>query len=188
MMLLIFGMALWFATHLFPIWMAPRRDVLAARLGELVYKGAYAAVTALTVVVIVIGYQAAPYVELWSLPSFVWHINHLLMLVAIGLFIGGSIPSPVRRKIRHPQLAGVKVWCLGHLLVNGDVASVVLFGGMLAWAVLAMIGSNRRDGPRTGFPAVSRGGWSIHILASIAIFWLVVWVHGNLAGVPPFPG
>lgn len=188
MILLILGLALWFASHLFPIWMAPKRDELAARLGEGPYKGAYALTTVLSVVVIVLGYQAAPYVEIWSAPAFLGHLNHLLMLVAIGLFIAGSIPSPVRRKIRHPQLAGVKLWALGHLLVNGDVASLVLFGGMLGWAVLALIGTNRRDGPRTGFPAVSPAGWAVHVIAAIAVFWVVVWVHGNLAGVPPFPG
>lgn len=188
MTLLIIGLALWWTTHLFPIWMAPRRRALMEGLGELPYKGIYAVLTIGVVVVIVLGYQAAPYIEVWTPPAFLGHLNHLLMLVAIGFFIAGNIASPVRRKIRHPQLAGVKVWALGHLLVNGDLASIILFGGLLGWAVVALIGSNRRDGPRTGFPEVSQAGWAIHILASIAVFWVVVWIHGNLAGVPPFPG
>ena len=188
MILLIFGLVLWFTTHLFPIYMAPKRDTLAAGMGEIPYKAAYAGVTAVIVVILVIGYQSAPFIEIWSPPTFLSHINHLLMLLALAFFIAGSVPSPVRRKIRHPQLAAVKVWALGHLLVNGDLASVLLFGGMLAWAVVALIGSNRRDGPRTGLPEVSKVGWPIHVIATSAVFLLVVWIHGSVAGVPPFLG
>lgn len=188
MTLLIVGLILWWVTHLFPILAAGQRDVLAARMGEMAFKGAFAVTSLAAVAVMVIGYQQADYVELWLAPSFFGHITHLLMLVALGLFIAGSIPSPVRRKIRHPQLAGVKVWALAHLLVNGDLASVVLFGGLLGWAVVAMIGSNRRDGPRTGYPAVSKLGWPMHIIATIAVFWVVVYLHGAVFGVSPLHG
>ncbi|MFK7943374.1 MAG: NnrU family protein [Paracoccaceae bacterium] len=188
MTLLVIGLILWFATHLFSIWMAPQRDVLVARFGVGVFKVAAAVATVLAVVVMVLGYQATPYVEVWAPPAFLNHINNLLMLAAIGFFIAGSIPSPVRRKIRHPQLIGMKTWALAHLLVNGDLASIVLFGGLIAWAVLAMIGSNRRDGPRGTLPEVSKIGWPMHILASITVFWVVAWLHLSLGGVSPFPG
>lgn len=187
MTLLIIGMVLWWVSHLFPIVAPGRRDVLAARLGEMAYKGVYAVATGVVVAVIVFGYQQAEFVNVWTPPAFLWHLNSLLMTIAVFLFIAGGIPSPVRRKIRHPQLAGVKTWAIAHLLVNGDLASVILFGGMLAWAVVAMIMTNKRDGARTGFPEVSRAGWPIHLLATIAVFWVVAMVH-NWAGVSPFPG
>ena len=116
------------------------------------------------------------------------HINNLLMLIAVFLFIAGNIPSPVRRKVRHPQLAGTKTWALAHLLVNGDLASVVLFGGILAWAVVALIGTNRRDGPRGELPETDPRGLVVHIAVTVIVFAVIVWVHGSLLEVWPLPG
>lgn len=187
MTLLIVGLLAWWVTHLFPIYAASSRDALAGRIGELPFKAVFALATVGAVVLMVVGYQAADPVNVWFPPAFLVHVNNILMLLAIAAFIAGGIPSPVRRWIRHPQLTGVKIWALAHLLVNGDLASLVLFGGLLAWAVVALIGSNRRDGPRGEKPATARAGTAIHILASIALYWVVGYVHGGLLGVWPFP-
>ena len=187
MTLLIIGLALWYATHLLPMWAPGRRAAMAGKLGEGAYKGLYALVTIGAVVLMVIGYQRAEWVDVWSPPAFLWHLNNLLMLLAIFVFIAGSFASPVRRVIRHPQFTGVKIWTLAHLLVNGDLASIVLFGGMLAWAVLAMIGTNRRDGRREKPPAANVHGLLIHIAVGLAVYGGVAYVHGWLLGVPVLP-
>ncbi|MEM7745666.1 MAG: NnrU family protein [Pseudomonadota bacterium] len=187
MTLLIVGLLSWWIVHLFPIFARPARNRLAGAIGEGPYKGAYALVTVGTVVLMVLGYQSAPFTNLWYPPPFLSHINNVLMLLAITVFIAGGIPSPVRRWIRHPQFTGLKIWAAAHLLVNGDLASVILFGGLLAWAVVAMIGTNKRDGKDREMPARTKLGTPIHILASLAIYYLVVMIH-NWAGVWPLPG
>lgn len=187
MMLLLAGLVLWFATHLFPIWMPDRRRALAQSMGEGAVKGGIALLTIGAVVLLVMGYKQMEYVEVWLPPGFLVHLNNLLMLLAIFVFIAGRLPSFVRRVIRHPQLVGTKIWALSHLLVNGDLASILLFGGLLAWAVLAMIGSNRRDGPRGALPEATTQGLVAHIGLTLVVFSVVVYVHGMLLDVWPFP-
>ena len=188
MTLLLTGIALWFVTHLFPIWMAERRKALGASIGEGMVKAGVALLTLGAVALMVTGYQNAPYTAIWTPPTFLVHLNNLLMLLAIFVFIAGRMPSVVRRKIRHPQLAGVKIWALAHLLVNGDLVSIVLFGGLLAWAVLAMIGSNRRDGSRGPLPESSTQGLVAHIGLTLIVFSATIYVHGMLLDVWPLPG
>ena len=89
---------------------------------------------------------------------------------------------------RHPMLTAVKTWAAAHLLVNGDLASVVLFGGMLAWAVVAMIGSNRRDGEWVKPEPGTTKGAVMHVVATIVIFAVIIGIHGPLLGVRPIPG
>lgn len=188
MTLLILGMILWWAVHLFPVIASGPRAALSGKIGAGPSKGLAALVIICSVVLMVKGYQTAEVQSLWYPPTFMVHINNLLMLIAIFLFIAGNMPSPVRRKIRHPQLAGTKTWAIAHLLVNGDLASVFLFGGILAWAVVAMIGANRRDGPRTTVPPVDGRGWIVHIAVTVILFAAITYVHGFLLEVWPFPG
>ena len=186
MMMLILGLVLWFATHLFPIWAPAQRAAMTQSMG-MASKGVMAVLTLIAVALMVMGYQDAPYVGIWTPPAFLTHLNNLLMLVAVLLFIAGNIPSVIRNKVRHPQLAGAKAWAVAHLLVNGDLASVLLFGGILAWAVLALIGSNKRDGkPPLDKPATTMGP-VIHLVASVVVFGVVAYVH-HWAGIWPFPG
>ena len=142
MTLLILGLALWWVTHLLPILAPGLRKSLGEKAGNGPAKALIALGVLVSLILMVTGYQQAEFVNLWFPPAFMVHINNLLMLIAVFLFIAGNIPSPVRRKVRHPQLAGTKAWALAHLLVNGDLASVVLFGGILAWAVVALSGAN----------------------------------------------
>ena len=187
MTLLVLGMILWWAVHLFPVIASNARQSWSGKVGLGPSKGISALLIIGSVVLMVLGYQRAEADVLWIAPAFFLHINNLLMLIAIFLFIAGNMPSPVRRKIRHPQLAGTKVWALAHLMVNGDVASVILFGGLLAWAVVAMIGANRRDGPRTELPPVDSRGWIAHIAVTVILFAVIVYVHGMLLDVWPLP-
>ena len=187
MTLLIVGIALWYVTHLLPMWAPGRRAAMAAKLGEGPYKGLYALTTIGAVVLMVIGYQNAEWVDVWTPPTFLIHVNNLLMLLAVFTFIAGSFASPVRRVIRHPQLIAVKTWALAHLLVNGDLASIVLFGALLVWAVMAMIGTNKRDGKRAEHPPANAHGLIIHIAAGLAVFGVITYIHGWMLGVWTFP-
>lgn len=185
MMMLIMGLVLWFATHLFAIWAPAQRAAMTESMG-VASKGVMAMLTLIAMALMVMGYQDAPFIEVWTPPAFLTHLNNLLMVLAVGFFIAGNIPSVVRRKVRHPQLAAAKTWAVAHLLVNGDLASIILFGGILVWAVLALIGSNKRDGkgpidkPATGL------GLVIHGAATIVIFLGIAWLHNHL-GVWPYP-
>jgi len=184
---LILGVLAWSVVHLFPIWARPTRNRVFGALGEWPYRALFALVTLGTVALTAYGYRQAPVVNLWFPPSFMVHLNNILMVVAVPIFIAGAVASPVRRWIRHPQLIGVKIWALAHLLANGDLASVILFGGCMAWAVVALIGTNRRDGPRVDFPHVHRIGVLVHVLLAGALFCIVAFLHFRL-GVWPFPG
>ncbi len=189
MTLLIIGLILWWVSHLEKIWMPDRRAAAAARLGEGPWKGVVTLATIIAIALMVVGYRHANAdpVILWVAPLWLWHLNNLLMIVAVFIFVAGFFASPVRRAIRNPQLTGVKVWAFAHLLVNGDLASLVLFGGILAWAVLAVIGIKRRDGPRGPLPEANNSGLIAHIVVAAILFVVIVGIHTWL-GVSPFPG
>ena len=187
MILLILGLVLWYATHLFRILAPAPRAAAVERIGEGPWKAIIAVLSLVAVAEMVLGYRSADYIPVWSPPFWLWHVNNLLMLIAVFIFIGGSFASPVRRRIRHPQLTGVKTWAVAHLLVNGDLASIVLFGGMLGWAVIAVIGTNRRDGPRCDVPEAYATSTVIHVIVALLLFVTIAWLH-SLTGYSPFPG
>ena len=188
MIWLILGLGLWCTAHLVPVFAPSARAALAQRLGAGPARGVMALAILGSVVLMVLGYQGAGIVDLWYPPTFLLHLNNLLMVVAVFLFIAGNMPSPVRRRIRHPQLTGVKIWAIAHLLVNGDLASVILFGGLLAWAVVSVIGINRRDGRRGELPDSDPRGLIVHIAVTVVVVAVIIWVHGMLLGVWPLPG
>lgn len=187
MILLILGLALWWGSHLVKIMAPEQRRSAVARMGEGPWKGLITLVTGIAITFMVIGYRQADVIVLWYPPVFLWHLNNLLMAIAVFIFIAGSFKSPVRRAIRNPQLTGVKLWAVAHLLVNGDLASVVLFGGILAWAVVAVIGTKRRDGPRGERPESTAAGLVIHLIVAGLLFAVIAGIHLWL-GVPTFPG
>lgn len=187
MVLLIAGLVLFFAVHGLKIHVPGRRVALAQRVGNGPVMGMAALLLLASVAMMVQGYGAADYIELWSAPGWMRHLNNLMMLIAIGLFIAGPPKSWLADKIRHPQLAGVKLWALAHLLVKGDLASTLLFGGLLAWAVIAMIGINLRDG-KAPLPRRSTATRSmVHAILTLVVFASVAWVHTHL-GYPPLGG
>ena len=180
MALLILGLILYAGSHLFKRLLPDQR----ASMGDM-GKAVVAVASLAGIVLMVMGYRAAPYIELWSPPAFLTHLNNLLMLIAVFLLGVGNVPGVVRTKMRHPMLGAVKVWALAHLLVNGDLAGMILFGGLLAWAVLSLILINKAQ-PVWVRPAPGPvRNDLVYAVISVLIFGAITYVHTWL-GVNPF--
>jgi uncharacterized membrane protein len=188
MTLIVLGLALWWAAHLWKR-VAPGHR---ARKGE-PGKGLVTVLVLAGVVLMVIGYrgsdwlgvQAAEFVPLWDPPRFLIHVNNLLMLFAFYLYAASGMKTRITRVIRHPQLTAVKTWAVAHLLVNGDLASVVLFGGILAWAVVSVILINKAE-PRGPLPEPAPVGKEIGaVVGAVVVMGVVMLIH-NWLGVPPW--
>ena len=143
MTLLVLGLCIFIAIHLFPALQTQRTELIS-NFGELKYKGVFALVSLASFALILIGKANAPFVEIWQPPQMLSIITKILMLPAMILLVAAYIPSNFKRKIRHPMLIAVKIWAIGHLLINGDLASIILFGSFLAFVVLSMISANKR--------------------------------------------
>ena len=177
---LILGLILYSGSHLFKRLLPDRR----AAMGD-AGKAVVALISLAAIVLMVIGYRAAPVTEVWTPPAFLTHLNNLLMLIAVFLLGIGKMRGVVRTKLRHPMLGAVKVWALAHLLVNGDLASIVLFGGLLAWAVISLILINKAE-PVWVRPEVGPlRNDLIFAGISVLIYGVITYVHTWL-GVSPF--
>lgn len=184
MTLLLAGLVLWTAAHLFKPAMPDARAALAARLGDGPSKGVVALFIALGLGLIVIGFRQAPVTSVWFPPAWTVHLNNLLMLIAVALLGLGHSKSRARPWVRDPMLSGVLLWAIAHLLVNGDVASIVLFGWMGAWALVEMAFARRK--PVKAPPAGSLAGDIRLVLITLVVFAVIVAIHTRL-GYPPFP-
>ncbi|MEX0971046.1 MAG: NnrU family protein [Paracoccaceae bacterium] len=187
MTILVLGVALWWAAHLLKS-IAPRlRDRLTERMGAAGARGAIAGVVLLSVVLMVVGFIVAPFQHLYTPPGWAVHINNAAMLVAFYLLGLGHSSGRVRRFLRHPMLLGVVVWAGAHLLTNGDLAALILFGGLAAWAIVSMLLINMREGAWRRPDPGSRMGDVKHIVLTIVVFAAFAGVH-MLVGPSPFPG
>ncbi len=140
---LIAGLIIFFAIHVLPMFQQTR-EMAIERFGVLPYKGLFALLALLGFALIVWGKSQAVYVEVWTPPHYFSIVTKIVMLPAMVLLAAAYIPSNFKRRVRHPMLMAVKLWALGHLFINGDVASMLLFTSFLAYAVLAMVSANRR--------------------------------------------
>lgn len=179
--LLIAGVAIWWGAHVFKRVTPERR----AAMGD-AGRGYVSIALLASIVLMVLGYRATPFVPLWSGPGFFLHLNNLMVLIALFLFS----PAPKRGKLlagmRHPQLIAFKLWAIAHLLVNGDVASVILFGGLLAWAVVSVIVINRAEPQWTPREGGTLAKDAMFLAASVVLLVVLGSIHGWL-GPWPFP-
>ncbi len=183
MTLIILGLILWTYPHL----MKEITPGLRAKLPEGPGKGIVAISAFVAVALMVIGYKGAQFSEVYSPPSWGQHANNLLMILAVVLIAAAHSKSRLRRYIRHPMLTGSLVWGLAHLLVRGDLASVVLFGGIILWSLFAMAITNKRAHAYVPFAGGSAKGDLRLALISIAVFAVIALIHTFL-GYSPFPG
>ena len=191
MLVLVAGLVLFLGIHSVSI-VAPRwRLGMIERLGAGPWKGIYAIVSAVGLVVLVIGYGMARRepVVLYTPPAGLRHLALLLMLPAFPLFIASYLPGRISQATKHPQLLSVKLWATAHLLANGTLADVVLFGAFLAWAVVDRISVKRRPAVEEhkvpGAPP-SRYNDAIAVGAGLAVYVVFLfWAHRILIGVSP---
>lgn len=182
MNMLMAGVALWTVAHLFKR-LAP---VPRAKLGN-AGKGLVAVVLILSLVLMVKGYRAAEVVNLYYPPGWAVHVNNLLMLVAVMLFGMSATKGQLRGKLRHPMLTGVMVWAFAHLLVNGDLASIMLFGGLGAWAITEMFVINATEAGWNRPEPGSLKGDAGNLIITVILFAIITGIH-VWAGRNPFLG
>lgn len=180
--LLVVGVLIWVGAHVFKR-VAPEQRAAMGDTGKIVVTVALVVSLGL----MIWGYRGAAFIGVWYPPSFLTHINNLLMLVAVFVFGMSATTGRLRGKMRHPQLAAVKIWAVAHLLVNGDVASIILFGGMLGWAVLEVILINRAvpvwDRPQPGEAKKD----VVLVVITLVAYAVMTGIHAWL-GVSPFGG
>jgi len=189
MPLLIIGLVLFLGVHSVAIFAPALRARTIHRLGEGAWKGLYALVSLVGFVLICYGFglaRQAP-VVLYSPPIWMRHVALILMLPVFPLIIAAYLPGRIKTAAKHPMLAAVKLWAFAHLLANGMLADIFLFGGFLAWAVVDRISLKRRSIPqvlRTAPP----GPWNdvIAVVLGLAVYALLIgWAHLRLFGVSP---
>jgi uncharacterized membrane protein len=181
MTLIVLGVGLWWAAHFFKRLAPGARG----RLGD-GGKGLVALALVASVVLMVLGYRGVEHIDLWYPPGWMVHVNNVLMVGALFLYAADGMRAPVIGGMRHPQLIAFKIWAVAHLLVNGDLASVILFGGLLAWAVVTVIVINRNQRDWTPKP-VKAGATPKAVAATIFAVVGVMLVH-NWLGVQPWGG
>ncbi|HWV42666.1 NnrU family protein [Pseudorhodoplanes sp.] len=189
---LIVGLIVFFAPHIF-VTRREARARLIARIGETPYKIAFSILSAIGLVLIAYGfarYRATEWVNLWYPPVWTRHLALLLNWMAVVCIAAAYIPGHLKRGLKHPMLVGVKLWAFAHLMANGDLGSVILFGSFLAWAVFDRITLKHRSDP--GGPVLARGGWPGDLVAvvvgTVAYIALVLLFHPIIIGVPVIHG
>jgi uncharacterized membrane protein len=133
-------------------------------------------------------YRAQGYIPVWEPPLWTRHVTVALVWPAIVCIVAAYIPGGIKRTLKHPMLVGVKLWAVAHLISNGDLGSIILFGGILAWAVVDRISLKRRSDP--GGPDIPVGGWRNDLIAVVVgtLIYLALGFlfHPYVIGVPAF--
>jgi len=184
MTLLIIGIIVFLGIHLLPTF--PQfRERLIGSLGETGYKAAFGVLSIAGFVLLVWGFASAPVIQIWSPPPWTRWVAIILMLPAFIFLVAAYVPGRIKAKVKHPFLVAIKTWALAHLIANGGLASIILFGSFLAYAVYdrialkgrrptELIGTAAQGGPRNDLIAVVLG----------VLFYVIflVWLHPLLIG------
>jgi uncharacterized membrane protein len=185
----ILGLTLFLGVHSTRVFAEGWRAATIARIGEGPWKGIYTVLSIAGFVLLVWGYgQARQQVPLWDPPAFMRHVTALLMLPVFILFVAAYVPrNGIKAKLHHPQVLSVKLWALAHLLSNGNLADVLLFGGFLAWAILSFTAARKRDrAAGKVYPAGTMQGTVVCVVVGLAIYAAFVFgLHTWLIGVRP---
>ncbi len=188
--IMILGLALFIGAHVF-VSMRKQRAAVVARLGERAYKGVMSLVSLAGVLLIGYGfasYRAAGMIDVWHPPPWTRHLNNALVWPAMVAIVAAYIPGNIKRILKHPMLVGVKLWSTAHLIANGDLGSIILFGSILAWAVFDRITLKRRSDPGApSFPVGGRGNDIAAVVVGTLLYLaLGFWFHPYVIGVPAF--
>ena len=188
--IMILGLVLFIGTHLVTT-RREQRAALIARFGEGAYKGLYSLASIVGIALIAWGfarYRATGWIDVWSPPTWTRHLAVALILPAAIFFVAPYSPGRIKTALKHPMLVGIKLWTVAHLIANGDLGSIVLFGSLLAWAVVDRISLKHRTDP--GSPPIPVGGIEkdiIAVVAGLALYLALGFLfHPYVVGVPAF--
>ena len=188
LIVMIAGLVVFLGTHL----VTTQRDLraaLIARYGASVYKVAYSVLSGIGLLLVIYGfsqYRATGWINVWYPPTGMRHLALGLMVPASVFFVAAYLRGKIWLQLKHPMLVAIKIWAVAHLLANGDLGSIILFGSILAWAVFDRISLKRRKDE--GGPPIPFGGVRNDVLA--VIVGLIVYVaivfafHPAVIGVP----
>jgi uncharacterized membrane protein len=190
LLVLILGLLIFLGTHVF-VSIRGARGAAMARLGVNGYRAAFSIVSITGLVLIGWGfghYRAdGGWIDIWNPPAFTRHIAALLMLFAVIFLTASFFPSHIKAKLKHPMLASVKTWALAHLIANGDLGSILMFGSFLAWAVFARVAAKRRTDEVAAAAPLGYTNDLIVVLLGIVIYLALGFVfHPVFIGVPVF--
>lgn len=190
MLFLVLGLVLFLGVHSVRIVADGWRTHMRTRLGEMPWKGMYSLVSAVGLALIIWGYGLARQqpVVLWVPPVGMRHAAALLTLIAFVLLAATYVPrNAIKARLHHPMVLGVKVWALAHLLSNGNLADVLLFGSFLLWAVLSFRAARQRDRAQNTVYASCNAAGTIGAVVVGAAAWVgfALWAHAWLIGVAP---
>lgn len=187
MTLLVAGLVLFLGIHSLPIFSVTARDRLIGALGRNGWRGVHSLVSLAGLVLIIVGYgqaRLAP-VVLYAPPYWMRHVTFLLMVPVFPLIFAAYLPGRIRAKLKHPMLVALKTWAFAHLLANGMLADVLLFGGFLVWAVADRISLKRRASTLDITAKPSALNDVIAVAAGLALYAAtLLWLHRMLIGVP----
>jgi uncharacterized membrane protein len=190
MSFLVLGLVLFLGIHSVRMAAPGLRTQAIARLGQGAWKGLYALTSLVGLVLIVWGYGLARQqpVVLWLPPAGTRHAAALLMLAAFILFVAAKVPrNAIKAHLHHPMVLSVLVWALAHLIANGNLADVLLFGAFLVWAVLNFLSARQRDRAEGTVyaPGTAVGTATTVVVGAVAGFAFAFWGHAWLIGLPP---
>ncbi len=183
MSLLVAGLVLFIAIHLIPS--APRlRVALVERLGAKPYRGVFSAVALLSLAAIVWGFSRSPIEEVYAPPTWGHQVSMILAPIALVLFAAANMPTRIRAMVRHPMLLGLLLWALAHLASNGEVHSVVLFGGFALFALVQIVSAVARGKgpPKEPVPRIAMD--IAAVIGGLIVAGLLAGLHGTLFGKP----
>ncbi len=191
MIMLLVGLAVFLGMHSVSIFAPQWRGAMASRMGTLPWKGLYSAVSIVGFVLLWKGYALARLepIPVYVPPAGLRHVAALLMLPVFSLLLAAYLPGRIKALAVHPMLVAVKLWAVSHLLANGMLADIVLFGAFLAWAVMDRISLKRRAPANTPSLPRSAVNDAVVVIGGLALYGVFVgrW-HEALIGVAPFGG
>ena len=184
MILLLLGVILWSAVHFVPSLAPALKTRFIEAFGEKTYKIVFSLIVAASVLLMILGWRSADPAFLYAFGAWSGPVTTLLVLCAFLLMGAANHPTRIKRVIRHPQLTGLVVWSVAHLISNGDSRSLILFGGLGLWALAEIFLISARDGawvkPDAPSLAIEFRGLAI----SFVIFFVAMALHPWFAGVP----
>ena len=189
MTILILGLVLFLGIHSIRIFADPWRTLQTKRMGEQKWKGICSLIALIGFMLIIYGYgQSKPSFMIWSPPLWTWHITAALTLVAFILLTAAQVPkNGIKAKVKDPMVFGVKTWALAHLISNGSLAGMILFGSFLVWAILDFKSCRRRRSNSLSVPADRSLMMTIATYAIGITAWFIfaIYIHQTLFGISP---